>query len=212
MAHDFNNALTAILGACHLLRRSPRLGDDDREVVGLIEESAARGAGVARQMLVFAGGGPAEVAPFDLRDALNDAVRRAIAQFVRGITLHVAEPPVPVTVEGGPRAGGGRALRRDRERPRGGRGRRRTIEITLDRDATEAHIAISDTGPGMDAAVRERAFDPFFTTKPAGAGLGLGLAAAFGVVGSHHGAIDLHSEAGRGATVTLRFPLAGIEP
>jgi CheY-like chemotaxis protein len=69
-------------------------------------------------------------------------------------------------------------------------------------------ISVSDTGAGMDAAVREQVFEPFFTTKPPGKGTGLGLPMVYGVVQSAGGDITLESAPGKGTTVTLTFPRA----
>jgi CheY-like chemotaxis protein len=67
-------------------------------------------------------------------------------------------------------------------------------------------ISVTDTGEGMDEAIRRQIFDPFFTTKEKGKGTGLGLAVVYGVVQSHHGFIDVESVVGRGTTFRLYFP------
>lgn len=66
-------------------------------------------------------------------------------------------------------------------------------------------LRVDDSGPGLPEAARRQLFDPFFTTKHAGRGLG--LAAVFGIVRRHGGAIHLgERREGRGAEVEVLFP------
>ena len=67
-------------------------------------------------------------------------------------------------------------------------------------------FAVSDNGPGIASAIRERIFSPFGTTKPRGLGLGLPLARRAAV--DHGGRIDVDSTP-NGTTVTLTLPMEG---
>jgi two-component system, NtrC family, sensor histidine kinase HydH len=65
-------------------------------------------------------------------------------------------------------------------------------------------IDVIDTGKGIDPGDVDKLFRPFHTTKPGGTGLGLPTTRK--IVESHGGAIEVHSEPGRGTKFTVRLP------
>ncbi len=86
--------------------------------------------------------------------------------------------------------------------------RRGEISITSRLEGGSVWIAISDTGVGIPAEVREKIFDPFFTTKEVGRGTGQGLAIARSIVVDKHGGdLQVESTVGVGTTFTIRIPV-----
>ena len=86
-----------------------------------------------------------------------------------------------------------------------------TIVLHTSMEDRKVIIKIVDTGCGIAAEHMPKIFDPFFTTKQQGHGTGLGLSVSYGIVREHEGAIDVESEPGKGATVTISLPLRGTE-
>lgn len=80
------------------------------------------------------------------------------------------------------------------------------VEIRAERAGSSVRISVHDDGAGMGPEVLRRAFDPFFTTKTAGAGSGLGLAVARGIVEANGGTLRLESTPGAGTTALVELP------
>lgn len=72
--------------------------------------------------------------------------------------------------------------------------------------ADQVQLAIVDRGHGVAPEHLHAVFDPFFSTKKRGEGTGLGLSIVASIVRNHAGEIALDSAAGRGTTVTVRWP------
>ncbi|MGC1308101.1 MAG: ATP-binding protein [Phormidesmis sp.] len=82
----------------------------------------------------------------------------------------------------------------------------RPIDEALDEQWVE--IAITDNGPGIPDAIRDRIFDPFFTTKPAGKGTGLGMSISYQIITQHHqGRLNCISKPNQGTEFAIQIPL-----
>jgi CheY-like chemotaxis protein len=89
-----------------------------------------------------------------------------------------------------------------------------TIDLTSARQLKEIRagdyvmVTVQDNGKGMSPEVKARAIEPFFTTKDIGQGSGLGLSQVYGFIRQSKGQIEIKSEQGKGASVSLYLPKA----
>ena len=67
-------------------------------------------------------------------------------------------------------------------------------------------LTVEDDGKGLDSESKERIFEPFYSTKLQGRGLG--MAASYGVIINHGGWIEIDSEPGKGAVVSIYLPVS----
>jgi len=85
-------------------------------------------------------------------------------------------------------------------------GRQGTIVIETARDVPNSlvRIVVSDTGPGIPAAERDKLFLPYYSTK--GRGSGLGLAIVRRIVAEHGGSIDVTDNMPTGTRFIIELP------
>jgi len=85
------------------------------------------------------------------------------------------------------------------------------LQVAVATGAGSLRFIVSDEGPGVPEAERERIFDMFYTAARGdrgGPGTGLGLAICQGMIGAHGGRVFVGDGlGGRGASVTLELPL-----
>jgi PAS domain S-box-containing protein len=80
------------------------------------------------------------------------------------------------------------------------------IEISTHANPGAVEVKIRDTGCGMKPETLQRLGEPFFTTKPVGAGTGLGISIAYGILERHHAKMEFQSRPGAGTTVSVQIP------
>ena len=207
IAHDFNNILAIISGYAAIL--TEELGTDHPLHVDAqaIEQAAARGSGLTRQLLIFSRLEPSRPETLDLNVVAADMQRllaRTLGEDIELTTmLSLDLPPIVMDRSKLEQVLMNAVMNSRAAMPHGGR---LTIATGVDDDPGYVTLTITDTGCGMTPEVATRAFEPFFTTKGRGKGTGLGLATAYGVVADAGGTISLRSELDRGTTVRVCLP------
>jgi signal transduction histidine kinase len=68
-------------------------------------------------------------------------------------------------------------------------------------------ITVSDTGHGMDFNTLMHVFDPFFSGRRSSSGMGMGLAASWGIIKAHGGYIHVRSQMGCGSMFKIFLPI-----
>ena len=229
IAHDFNNLLTAITGNTKLALEDLAPDSPVRTNLAEISKAGSRAVDLVRRILTFsrqkaperkllelsaraAGGGERSgcserASPGDDRDS-NDLWRlqRSLWPVFQRLMAHQFC------------SSKAQEFWRNAAHAKGDRGLLEVRESVIDVDADIArtspelrigryvHLAVSDTGCGMERETLARIFDPFFTTKAQGEGTGLGLSVVHGIMKAHGGAITVYSEPGRGTVFHLYFP------
>ncbi|KAF2407314.1 His Kinase A (phospho-acceptor) domain-containing protein [Pseudomonas antarctica] len=222
IAHDFNNMLTGIIGSLELLRRRVSRGklDDLDSLIDLGVTSANRAAGLTHRLLAFSRRQSLDSKPVEISKlvtSMGELLQRSINE---SIALDMRLGELLWTAEADPNQLESALLNlvinaRD-AMPGGGKLVVETTNRHLDSVFTAAYgtlkpgdyveLSVSDTGCGIPEHLLGRVFDPFFTTKPIGQGTGLGLSMIYGFARQSHGHVTIHSEVGKGTTVSLFLP------
>lgn len=220
VAHDINNILAVIGGITDLVL--DELPADSPRHADLLEVRAAveRGAGLTAKLLAFGRRRPAEPRAVDLGSLVRGVASmlgRLLGEQIE-LVLDLPERVGAVRVDpaGIEQVLINLALNARDAMPDGGRLTIALAERRIEAGASGAlrdvalgefvELAVSDTGTGIPAAIRDHLFEPFVTTKEIGRGTGLGLAVVHGVVTQAQGAIRVESEPGRGSTFRILLP------
>ncbi|OLE55951.1 MAG: hypothetical protein AUG51_00775 [Acidobacteria bacterium 13_1_20CM_3_53_8] len=211
VAHDFNNALAAILGRAQLIRRY-ELNETLSRNLDIIQTAAEDAAATVRRIQTFARKSQEnEFELLEVRGLLLDATEITRTRWKNEARLRGLEYDVEVEQTPAPLYTFGNAselrevfvnliVNAVDAMPAGGH-----LSIGIKREDDRLRLRFKDTGIGMTDEVRERIFEPFYTTKGA-QGTGLGLAVSYGIIERHSGLISVKSELGRGTTFTIDLP------
>jgi len=220
VAHDFNNLLTVITGCTEILLDDFPQTDETRDLLEEVKNAGNRATKLTSQLLAFSRRQVLAPKVVDLNGVVADVdrmLRRLIGEDVNLVTVQ-GQNLERVKVDPGQieQVLMNLAVNARDAMPNGGKITIETANIDLDEAAVQPYpdlppgpyvvLAVSDTGHGMDRAVKARLFEPFFTTKEVGKGTGLGLATVYGIVKQSGGHIAVYSEPGHGTTFKIYLP------
>jgi len=225
VAHDFNNMLTGILGFTELLlTRNP--DEKSKHYIDMIINTTENASALTENLLTFARKSELDFKPHFFSDILEMSVellKRTVNNSIKiEVTSSIPDGVINCDFSRIESLIVNLGINSRDAMPHGG-----TISIEVEgvrlddmfckmcsfdiHEGDYIEMSFRDTGQGMSCELQGKIFDPFFTTKKAGEGTGLGLAAVYGTVKEHGGAVTVHSEEGEGTTFNVYLPLIDFE-
>lgn len=217
VAHDFNNALMAILGYTELAEDSTDDQESLKQYLSIIRKAAEDATTTVQRLQRF---------------ARQRSAAFGVLTDVNSIVEDVLQMTRPVWRDRAHKEGREYRIRKDLHEtskvmvepsglrevlvniiqnalhamPTGGE-----LKLaTRQRNDKEIEIEVADTGVGMSPEVAARIFDPFYTTRGV-EGTGLGLAVSWTIIQKHGGTIDFETIPNKGTRFFLRLPVATEE-
>ena len=223
IAHEFNNALTSVMGNVELLAGDLPQNEDLNEYIDAIKTASQRMAGLTKQLLAYARGGRYRDEIVSLSDFVEERLTmlksnvdpslRVETDLARDIFKVKADLTQVQMVISTLVDNAAEAVENE------GRIRISTSSQEIDEAFAQKHpdlnpgayvcLTVADDGKGMDPETVDKIFDPFFSTKFLGRGLG--MAAAHGIIVNHAGAILIDSKPGKGTSVRIYLPAVRAE-
>ncbi len=235
LAHDFNNILGGIIGSFELIRLTTDNDDlsayrkELKDYITMGMESANRSSSLIKQLLTLSKNQKLSLVPVDINQSLKHILVICKNSLPKSVILdfHITEESLFVLADEVQieqvllnlciNASHAMTLMRSDPAAEGGvltvEAYRTMPDNTVLKTAFNKQgdgewicVKISDTGVGIEPAIRHRLYEPFFTTKKPDHGTGLGLPMSYSIVSQHNGFIHVESEYGKGTSFIIFLP------
>jgi C4-dicarboxylate-specific signal transduction histidine kinase len=216
LAHEVKQPIAAARNnasaALNFLDKQPLDLGEVREALGCIVDDADRAGAIIDRIRDHIKKAPPRKERFDLNEAISETIvlaqsaiskngvsvqtppkermlpiegdRVQLQQVVLNLTLHAVD--AMSSIETGPR----------------------DLVISTEQNPTnDVHVAVLDTGPGIDLEHIERVFEAFYATKQSGVGMGLSICRS--IIDAHGGRLWADANEPRGAV--FQFTLPSVE-
>jgi signal transduction histidine kinase len=212
VAHSIRNPLTSVKMRLFSMERTLELTPTQREDIEVISEEIRHIDTIVRNFLEFSRRPKLKiqsVSPSDVVDSAIQLLRHRIESYGVEVELYRKRklPEVDADPEQLKEVLVNLMVNACDAMPDGGKitiGEEEGLNKPMGRVAV---VRVSDTGPGVQDAIKDSIFQPFFSTKEEGTGLGLSIAAR--IIEDHKGCLNLRSREGKGATFIITLPCRG---
>ncbi|MCG6538236.1 MAG: ATP-binding protein, partial [Syntrophales bacterium LBB04] len=220
IAHDFNNILGAMLGYTQLSLIDKAINEKSKSYLDQVLKAGQRATTLVKHILAFSRQTEQVFKPIGIGPIVKEALNLLRASLpssiniIKQIDAHtgtvLADPTqihqvlINLCTNAAQAMGEkGGVLTVELKETKLSRNENLVFEAA---DGVYVLIKVSDTGPGIDPAIRDGIFEPYFSTKAPGQGTGLGLATIHGIIKGHRGAIKVESEPGQGSAFSVYIP------
>ncbi len=208
VGHELRNPLGVISNAVYYLKATlPDADETTRDYLDIIKDEVANSERIVSDLLNFARTRRPKPGPVDVRDLLQEGLKRCTIPEGVALEQELPEGLPPVWVDRAQIVQVVENLFRNAvdAMPAGG-----SIRIEAETAGETVKLRITDTGEGIGPDEMERLFQPLYTTKTKG--LGLGLTIVKNLTEANGGRIEVESTPGKGTAFTLWLPRGGTTP
>jgi two-component system sensor histidine kinase HydH len=177
LAHEIRNPLGSISGSIEMLRESPHLSEEDKQLCAIVQREAARLNHLVTDMLDLSKPRRPHVEPVDVASLARDVVALA-ARTERsgsGDVAVVYDGPSESAIARCDGAQMRQVLWNLVRNAVQASGAGTQVRVVVRTSAKGIDLAVEDQGPGIAESTGDKIFDAFFTTRPQGAGMGLAV-------------------------------------
>jgi NO-binding membrane sensor protein with MHYT domain len=216
ISHEVNQPISALITngqvCLRLLALETPRPDDMRAAVERIVKDANRASEVIQRIRALAKRTEPQMLSLDINDVIREAilmVRREVLSHGVLLRTELASGLPPVL---GDRVqleqvvinllmNGVEAMEPITDRPR------EIVIRSQQHEAGQVHVAVLDSGIGIDSETAEKLFSAFFTTKPSGMGMGLSISRS--IIRAHGGRLWVSPNPDHGAAFQFTVPARG---
>jgi signal transduction histidine kinase len=212
VAHEVNNLLHPIVNLSRRVRDRLAADDEGRTYLQVIMDSSSRAATILSRILRSVHPQTSSAAPIPL----SEAVQR-VGEEISVLTSGSVALQTRIACDGGPAVAESevfQVIANLVSNAIAATGNNGNVLISLSQSAASGpfELSVTDDGPGIPEAIRERIQDPFFTTKAAGEGTGLGLSIVKDIVQGWGAEFHATGPETGGTAITIIIPAAPPAP